>query len=166
MKHGLYRDLHNVLFVDHDTTTAFYNEFLYTLKNQELQEEWSCIILDPISRFLGDAYASHFIALLEGISLELAGKPTILFSHHMYASGFNELTDYVHWQANLEQVEKKDQEAKADVVKSKSTPLPPHMLQWVSLPSLKSFCLGLRCGLKNRSIGFLKGTLHFSKGKY
>lgn len=101
--------------------TKFYNDLLSKLKEKEPQSGWDLIILDPISRFLGpkaetdnDA-ATQFISLLERICLELKGKPTILFGHHMNKSGISGtgtdqtaargssgITDGTRWQANLE----------------------------------------------------------------
>lgn len=108
-------------FIQQGIPTAFYQAFVNQLKIKEPEEGWSCIILDPISRFLGadaendNAAATRFIALLEGLSLELRGKPTILFGHHMNktgvssinttqasARGSSAITDGVRWQANLE----------------------------------------------------------------
>ena len=76
--------------------------------------------LDPISRFLGaeaetdNAAATAFIALMEQLTMELPGKPTILFCHHMSKSaisgnassqgasrGSSALTDGTRLQINL-----------------------------------------------------------------
>jgi regulatory protein RepA len=111
----------NATFIQKETPTEFYYTFLNELKSKEPQEGWSCIILDPISRFLGsdaendNASATRFISLLEHMSLELRGHPTILFGHHMNkmgvgsintnqtsARGSSAITDGVRWQANLE----------------------------------------------------------------
>jgi RecA-family ATPase len=88
---------------------------------QEPEEGWSCIIFDPISRFLGaeaetdNASATQFIALLENLILVLKGRPTIILGHHMNKSGVSgtntdqaaargssALTDAVRFQINLE----------------------------------------------------------------
>lgn len=111
-------------FIQHEKPTLFYENFLQALKTKEPDEGWSCIILDPISRFLGadaetdNAAATRFISLLERISLELKGHPTILFGHHMNKSGISSrntdqgaargssaITDGVRWQANLERTQ-------------------------------------------------------------
>jgi RecA-family ATPase len=81
--------------------------------------------LDPVSRFLGadaetdNAAATAFIELLEKIIMELKGKPTILFGHHMNKSGVSgtntdqasargssAITDGIRWQLNLEKLVK------------------------------------------------------------
>ena len=114
-------------FVHQGHSTAFFENFLSELKAKEPDEGWSCIILDPISRFLGadaetdNAAATRFISLLERITLELKGKPTVLFGHHMNKSGIGSkntdqaaargssaITDGVRWQANLEKMKKEE----------------------------------------------------------
>lgn len=111
-------------FIHQEKQTAFYETFLNGLKSKQPDEGWSCVILDPISRFLGsdaetdNAAATRFISLLERISLELKGNPTILFGHHMNKSGLSSrntdqgaargssaITDGVRWQANLERLQ-------------------------------------------------------------
>jgi hypothetical protein len=112
-------------FICKGKPTKSYELLLQKLKEKEPKEGWSCIILDPISRFLGayaetdNASATQFIALLERFILELKGHPTVLFSHHMNknagtskstdqaaARGSSAITDGVRWQANLEKVRK------------------------------------------------------------
>ncbi|MGL5263352.1 MAG: AAA family ATPase [Candidatus Rhabdochlamydia sp.] len=112
-------------FIYKGQPTQSYELLLQELKEKEPREGWSCIILDPISRFLGadaetdNASATRFIALLEKMTLELKGHPTVLFGHHMNKSagtarntdqaaarGSSALTDGVRWQANLEKVRK------------------------------------------------------------
>lgn len=112
-------------FIYKGKPTQSYELLLYELKDKEPKEGWSCIILDPISRFLGadaetdNASATRFIALLEKLTLELEGRPTVLFGHHMSknaqaarntdqaaARGSSAITDGVRWQANLEKVRK------------------------------------------------------------
>ena len=112
-------------FIYKGNPTQSYEMLLHELKEKEPEEGWSCIILDPISRFLGadaetdNASATRFIALLERLTLELEGKPTVLFGHHMSknaqtarntdqgaARGSSAITDGVRWQANLEKVRK------------------------------------------------------------
>jgi hypothetical protein len=114
-------------FIHKGHPTAFYYNFLEALKDKEPLEGWACIILDPISRFLGasaeidNASATQVIALLENIILELKGNPTIIFGHHMNKSGLvsvgtdqtaargsSAITDGIRWQANLERIKKKD----------------------------------------------------------
>lgn len=117
-------------FVRGEFPTAFYQGLLDELKAKEPPEGWSCIILDPISRFLGadaetdNAAATQFITLLERLTLELRGKPTVIFGHHMNKGGVGStntdqaasrgssaITDGVRWQANLEKVKVKKADA-------------------------------------------------------
>jgi hypothetical protein len=114
-------------FIHQGFPTAFFETLLSQLKAREPEEGWSCIILDPISRFLGadaetdNAAATRFISLLERITLELKGNPTVLFGHHMNKSGVGSkntdqaaargssaITDGVRWQANLERMRKEE----------------------------------------------------------
>lgn len=144
-------------FIRKGLPTPFYQTFLKELQDKEPPEGWACIILDPISRFMGldsendNASATQFISLLERLSLELNGRPTVLFGHHMNKSslatahtdqgasrGSSAITDGVRWQANLEKVsasEKEDEKneqihVKFRVVKSNFTPIiPPQLLR-------------------------------------
>ncbi len=107
--------------------TPFYEKFLKALKAKEPSGGWALIILDPVSRFFGpdtetdNKAATEFIALLENITLELKGKPTVMFSHHMskHSSGTTSTNQNAsrgasgisagsRWQANLEPVMNKD----------------------------------------------------------
>ena len=133
--------------------TNSYESLLKELKEKEPEDGWSLIILDPISRFLGpdsendNIAATFFISLLEKITLELRGKPTLLFGHHMSKQGLNNpetnqtaargasaITDGVRWQTNLEFVitdgERLKNKLKFKVVKSNFTSIPnPHILK-------------------------------------
>lgn len=110
-------------FIKQEVPTSIFQLFLNELKAKEPEEGWSCIILDPISRFLGadaetdNAAATQFIALLENLTLELKGKPTVIFGHHMNKSGVSgtntdqaaargssAITDGVRFQINLDKV--------------------------------------------------------------
>ena len=90
-----------------------------------------------MDRFLGaeaetdNAAATQFISLLERITLELKGKPTVLFGHHMNKSGVSgtntdqaaargssALTDGVRFQINLEKA-LKESAPKADKIYKK-----------------------------------------------
>lgn len=121
-------------FIHQGQPTPFFESFLSELKAKEPDSGWSCIILDPISRFLGadaetdNAAATRFISLLERITLELKGRPTVLFGHHMNKSGIGSkntdqaaargssaITDGVRWQANLEKVKKEEDETLYEV---------------------------------------------------
>ena len=146
-------------FIHRGFPTALFEMLLNALKTREPEEGWSCIILDPISRFLGaeaetdNAAATQFISLLERITLELKGNPTVLFGHHMNKSGVSgtntdqaaargssALTDGVRFQINLEK-SLKESANKADktyekdkitmrLVKSNFTaPIPDQVLQ-------------------------------------
>ena len=111
----------NAAFIHQGQPTPFFKALLASLKASEPPEGWSCIILDPISRFIGmdaetdNAAATQFIALLEKMSIDLKGNPTIIFGHHMNkggvsglstdqaaARGSSAITDGVRWQVNLE----------------------------------------------------------------
>jgi hypothetical protein len=81
--------------------------------------EWSLIILDPGSRFMGpeaekdNAQATRFIECLERLT-QLPGRPTVLLAHHTTktalagntdqgaARGSSALTDGARWQVNLD----------------------------------------------------------------
>lgn len=125
--------------------SGFYTELLQQLKDQEPREGWSLIILDPISRFLGaeaekdNAIATQVIALLEKMSLELKGRPTIIFGHHMgkgaisldstdqaASRGASALTDGVRLQINLEKLKDSNDNSqiRMKVVKSNHTGIP------------------------------------------
>jgi len=112
-------------FIHKGAPTPLFYSLFNQLKEKEPEEGWSCIILDPISRFLGEeaetdnAAATQFISTLEKLTLELKGKPTVLFGHHMNKSGISgvntdqsaargssALTDGVRLQINLERVKK------------------------------------------------------------
>ena len=116
-------------FIHQNTSTAAYETLLDELKIREPKEGWSCLIFDPISRFLGsdaetdNADATRFIALLEKMIAELKGHPTIFFGHHMNkggvssthtdqsaARGSSAITDGVRQQFNLERAKKENEE--------------------------------------------------------
>lgn len=112
-------------FIQDGSPSQYFREFKLRLQEIAPPEGWSLIILDPVSRLLGsdaekdNATATQFIALLEELSIELPGNPTILFAHHVNKSaikpmqdeqssasqadsrGASALTDGVRWQANL-----------------------------------------------------------------
>lgn len=97
--------------------TDFAKEFRSGLKAMGV--EWSLIILDPGSRFMGpeaekdNAQATRFIECLERLT-QLPGRPTVLLAHHTAkgalagntdqgaARGSSALTDGVRWQVNLD----------------------------------------------------------------
>ncbi len=91
--------------------------------------EFSMIILDPASRFLGpeaeidNAAATRWIEHAEELT-QLPGRPTVLFAHHTNknalggetdqgaARGSSALTDGARWQANLDRVMIQDKDEK------------------------------------------------------
>lgn len=116
-------------FIHDGKPTLYFLNLLKSLKEKEPLDGWTLIIFDPISRLLGanaetdNATATQFIALLEQLTLELKGNPTILFGHHMSkaglgtnstdqsaARGSSALTDGVRWQANLDRVKNEEGE--------------------------------------------------------
>lgn len=122
-------------FIHQGQPTPFFKALLTCLKQAEPEEGWSCIILDPISRFIGmdaetdNAAATQFIALLEKLSLELKGNPTIIFGHHMNkggvsglstdqaaARGSSAITDGVRWQVNLEKPKQEEIEGNKEII--------------------------------------------------
>lgn len=107
-------------FIEDKKPSRYFRDFKRGLSNAVPQGGWSLIVLDPVSRLLGadaetdNAAATQFIALLEELSMDLPGNPTILFAHHVNktalqqekqgqsaARGSSALTDGVRWQANL-----------------------------------------------------------------
>lgn len=145
-------------FIKQENPTALFQLFFNELKAKEPEDGWACIILDPISRFLGadaetdNASATQFIALLENLTLELKGKPTVIFGHHMNKSGVSgtntdqaaargssAITDGVRFQINLDKVVKevnknekiyeKDKICMRLVKSNFTSPIPDQILQ-------------------------------------
>lgn len=136
-------------FIHKNRPTELFQKLLDGLKNKEPSDGWSLIILDPISRFAGasaetdNASATELIALLEKLSLELRGRPTVLFGHHMNKTGIGNhstdqgasrgssaLTDGVRLQINLDRGERRENEPETvtlRVVKSNFTSIPHPM---------------------------------------
>ena len=108
-------------FLEKGKPSRYFRELKNRLEDLAPKDGWSLIILDPVSRLLGadaeedNAAATQFIALLEELTLELPGNPTVLFAHHVNkmaiekgkdqdqtaARGSSALTDGVRWQANF-----------------------------------------------------------------
>jgi hypothetical protein len=109
-------------FIERGTPSRYFRELKIRLIDLAPKEGWSLIILDPVSRLLGadaeidNAAATQFIALLEELTIDLPGNPTVLFAHHVNkmainanakeqnqtaARGSSAFTDGVRWQANL-----------------------------------------------------------------
>ena len=142
----------NATFVQNGQATGYYQSLFESLKESEPEDGWACILLDPISRFIGldaetdNASATQFIALLEKMSMELKGNPTILFGHHMNkgavsgsqtdqaaARGSSAITDGVRWQVNLEKAKNESEETLSHEVifrhvKSNFTSIVPQQL--------------------------------------
>jgi len=94
-----------------------YTYLLNELKRQEGEEGFDLIILDPVSRFQGatteidNNNATDFISLLERMTEELKGNPTVLICHHMSkgadwtsqeaSRGSSGLPSGARWQMNV-----------------------------------------------------------------
>ncbi len=137
-------------FILKNKPTELFQGLLDNLKKKEPVDGWSLIILDPISRFSGasaetdNASATELIALLEKLPLELKGRPTLLFGHHMNKTGISNpftdqgasrgssaLTDGVRLQINLDRGERKEVDPEIvtmRVVKSNFTAIPAPMI--------------------------------------
>lgn len=107
-------------FIQDKKPSIYFRHLKMRLMEIAPKDGWSLIILDPVSRLLGadaetdNAAATQFIALLEELSIDLPGNPTILFAHHVNktaiaagndqkqsaARGSSALTDGVRWQCN------------------------------------------------------------------
>lgn len=114
-------------FLEDKKPSSYFRHLKMRLTELAPKEGWALIILDPVSRLMGadaetdNAAATQFIALLEELTIELPGNPTVLFAHHVSKSAINEsksnqtaargssaLTDGVRWQANLFKNEKEE----------------------------------------------------------
>lgn len=108
-------------FIEDGKPSIYFRELKMRLEDKAPDGGWSLIILDPVSRLMGadaetdNAAATQFIALLEELTIDLPGNPTVLFSHHTNKSaigagnkqdqtaarGSSALTDGVRWQSNF-----------------------------------------------------------------
>ncbi len=108
-------------FIEDKKPSLYFRQLKMKLAELSPKDGWSLIILDPISRLMGsdaetdNAAATQFIALLEELTIDLPGNPTILFAHHVTKSAINSeekqnqtaargasaLTDGVRLQLNL-----------------------------------------------------------------
>lgn len=76
-------------FIVDGKPSKFFREFKMRLEDSAPTGGWSLIILDPVSRFLGaeaeidNAAATQFIALMEELTIDLPGNPTVLIVHHV-----------------------------------------------------------------------------------
>lgn len=109
-------------FLEGGRPSRYFRELKLRLCESAPENGWSLIILDPVSRLLGvdsetdNAAATQFIALLEELTLDVPGNPTVLFAHHVSKSaiqqtgkqnqtaarGASALTDGVRWQINFQ----------------------------------------------------------------
>jgi hypothetical protein len=107
-------------FIEDGRPSRYFREFKMRLEDKAPENGWTLIILDPVSRLLGadaetdNAAATQFIALLEELTIDLPGNPTVLFAHHVNkaaiqsganqnqtaARGSSALTDGVRQQFN------------------------------------------------------------------
>ncbi|MFI0435869.1 MAG: AAA family ATPase [Parachlamydiaceae bacterium] len=107
-------------FIENGKPSIYFRELKMRLEDTAPKDGWTLIILDPISRLMGadaetdNAAATQFIALLEELTIDLPGNPTIVFAHHANKSsiqsgtsqnqsaarGASALTDGVRWQCN------------------------------------------------------------------
>jgi hypothetical protein len=114
-------------FIEEKKPSRYFYEFKMRLMEIAPKGGWDLIILDPVSRLMGadaeidNAAATQFIALLEELTIDLPGNPTILFAHHVSKAaikgnstskpsegasqadsrGASALTDGVRWQTNF-----------------------------------------------------------------
>lgn len=108
-------------FIEDKQPSRYFRNFKRKLLEATPPGGWTLIILDPVSRLLGadaetdNAAATQFIALMEELSLELPGNPTVLFVHHVNKASFTQgtgqeqsaargasaITDGARWQVNL-----------------------------------------------------------------
>jgi hypothetical protein len=114
-------------FIEQKKPSRYFHEFKMRLIDATPEGGWDLIILDPVSRLMGadaetdNAAATQFIALLEELTIDLLGNPTILFAHHVSKAaikgnstskssegasqadsrGASALTDGVRWQCNF-----------------------------------------------------------------
>lgn len=137
-------------FIEKDKPTPYFRELKNRLEEIAPKDGWSLLIFDPISRIMGadaesdNASATQFIALMEELSLDLPGNPTVLLAHHVNKAALNKsdeqnqsaargssaLTDGVRWQINLMQGSTENSKENGNLVlkmtKSNFTAYPPH----------------------------------------
>lgn len=119
-----FRGMDMQLVDDDGSPTSQFNQLLDGLKSSSGPDGYRLIILDPLARFLSgetekDANAAtKLIALLERLTIEVPGNPTVIVGHHANkqsdkddqgsARGSSAITDGVRWQVNLWTPCKKD----------------------------------------------------------
>lgn len=76
-------------FIENKSPSLYFQQLKMKLIEISPQDGWSIIILDPISRLMGadaetdNAAATQFIALMEELTIDLPGNPTVLLAHHI-----------------------------------------------------------------------------------
>lgn len=109
-------------FIESKRPSRYFQDLKVRLAEAAPPGGLSLIILDPVSRLLGadaemdNATATQFIALLEELTIEIPGNPTVFFAHHVNkaslsqskqdqsaARGSSAMTDGARWQMNLAQ---------------------------------------------------------------
>lgn len=118
----------NATFIENGNPSSFFYYIKEELIKNAPEEGWSLLIFDPVSRLLGvdaekdNALATIFISLLESLTKEIPGNPTVLFAHHVNKASINQkenqnqsaargasaLTDGCRWQMNFFKSEKED----------------------------------------------------------
>lgn len=127
-------------FIENKKPSVYFRQLKMRLMEISPPGGWSLIILDPISRLMGadaeadNAAATQFISLLEELTIDLPGNPTVLISHHVNKSAINEekqnqtaargasgLTDGARWQSNFAKDKDSSQVAILKMTKSNFT---------------------------------------------
>ena len=127
-------------FIEDRKPSIYFRNLKMQLEDTAPEDGWSLIILDPISRLMGadaetdNAAATQFIALLEELTIDLPGNPTVLLAHHVSKSSINEekqsqtaargvsaLTDGVRWQCNFAKDIPKEQNEVSNLATLKMT---------------------------------------------
>lgn len=86
-------------FIEGKKPSKYFHEFKMSLIEAAPPSGWDLIILDPVSRLMGadaeidNAAATQFIALLEELTIDLPGNPTILFAHHVSKAAINKTSE-------------------------------------------------------------------------
>lgn len=111
----------NAAFIEDGKPSAYYWWLKDELTRNAPEDGWSLLVFDPASRLLGvdaekdNALATLFISLLEALTEDLPGYPTVLFAHHVNKGAINQkeqqnqsaargasgLTDGSRWQLNF-----------------------------------------------------------------
>jgi regulatory protein RepA len=111
----------NAAFIENDEASQYFYFLKKELIEKAPENGWELLIFDPISRLLGvgaendNSRATRFISLLEQLTEEVPGNPTVLFAHHVNktslnneehqnqsaARGASALTDGCRWQVNF-----------------------------------------------------------------